>query len=76
MFKGKPAENEVFDKQNFPGAISNKELATRVVELLKRRDSTPPRLSYVRMDDGCIRSWAWAGTGDIWMIPRIASVLR
>ena len=44
MFKGKPAENEVFDKmvkQNFPGAISNKELATRVVELLKEKGFDP-----------------------------------
>jgi hypothetical protein len=40
MFKGKPAENLEFDKMvksNFPGAISNKELATRVVELLEEK---------------------------------------
>ena len=44
MFKGKPAENEEFDKmvkQNFPGAISNKELATRVVELLEEKGMEP-----------------------------------
>ena len=40
MFKGKPAENAEFDKMvksNFPGAISNKELAERVVELLEEK---------------------------------------
>jgi hypothetical protein len=43
MFKGKPAEDAEFDKMvksNFPGAISNKELATRVVELLEEKGFT------------------------------------
>ena len=40
MFKSKPAENEEFGKlvrQNFPGALSNRELAVRVVELLEEK---------------------------------------
>jgi len=44
LFKDKPAENEAFDKlvkKNFPGAISNKELATRVVDLLGEKKFDP-----------------------------------
>ena len=44
MFKGKPAENAEFDKlvkKNFPGAVSNNELATRVVELLEEKGFNP-----------------------------------
>mmetsp|Transcript_24481 Transcript_24481/g.52752 ORF Transcript_24481/g.52752 Transcript_24481/m.52752 type:complete len:298 (-) Transcript_24481:216-1109(-) len=43
IFASKPAENPAFDKlvrSNFPGAISNKELATRVVELLEEKGFT------------------------------------
>mmetsp|Transcript_17360 Transcript_17360/g.28181 ORF Transcript_17360/g.28181 Transcript_17360/m.28181 type:complete len:305 (-) Transcript_17360:149-1063(-) len=44
VMSSKPAENADFDKmvkKNFPGAISNKELATRVVELLDEKGFTP-----------------------------------
>ena len=44
LFKGKPAESEDFDKlvkKNFPGAISNKELATKVVKVLDKKGFTP-----------------------------------
>ena len=44
VFSSRPAENPKFDKlvkSNFPGAISNKELATRVVELLEEKGFTP-----------------------------------
>jgi len=44
VFSSKPAENDEFDKlvrKNFPGAISNKELATRVVNLLEEKGFNP-----------------------------------
>mmetsp|Transcript_29316 Transcript_29316/g.60166 ORF Transcript_29316/g.60166 Transcript_29316/m.60166 type:complete len:305 (+) Transcript_29316:86-1000(+) len=44
VYEGKPAENETFDKlvkKNFPGAISNKDLATRVVGLLDEKGFNP-----------------------------------
>jgi hypothetical protein len=44
VFSSRPAENPKFDKlvkDNFPGAISNRELATRVVELLEEKGFTP-----------------------------------
>ncbi|KAL7463870.1 hypothetical protein ACHAXS_004221 [Conticribra weissflogii] len=44
VYEGKPAENEIFDKmvkKNFPGAISNKDLATRVVGLLDEKGFNP-----------------------------------
>ena len=44
VFSSRPAEDPEFDKlvqANFPGAISNKELATRVVELLEEKGFTP-----------------------------------
>eukprot|EP00579_Thalassiosira_antarctica_P001796 CAMPEP_0201865726 /NCGR_PEP_ID=MMETSP0902-20130614/530_1 /ASSEMBLY_ACC=CAM_ASM_000551 /TAXON_ID=420261 /ORGANISM="Thalassiosira antarctica, Strain CCMP982" /LENGTH=303 /DNA_ID=CAMNT_0048390555 /DNA_START=23 /DNA_END=934 /DNA_ORIENTATION=- len=44
IYASKPAEDPVFDelvKSSFPGAISNKELATRVVELLDEKGFTP-----------------------------------
>lgn len=44
VFASKPAENAEFDKlvkANFPGAISNKEMATRVVGLLEEKGFTP-----------------------------------
>ena len=43
-FASRPAENEKFDKlvkSNFPGAISNKELVTRVVGLLEEKGFSP-----------------------------------
>ena len=44
VFSTRPAEDPEFDKlvkANFPGAISNKELATRVVDLLSEKGFTP-----------------------------------
>ena len=44
VFSTKPVENDAFDKmvkKNFPGAISNKELATRVVALLEEKGFNP-----------------------------------
>jgi len=44
VFSTRPAEDPEFDKlvkANFPGAISNKELATRVVDLLGEKGFTP-----------------------------------
>jgi hypothetical protein len=44
VFASKPAEDPEFDKlvkANFPGAISNKEMATRVVGLLEEKGFTP-----------------------------------
>ena len=44
VFASRPQEDPKFDKlvkKNFPGAISNKELATRVVELLDEKGFTP-----------------------------------
>lgn len=44
VFSSRPSENPKFDKlvkDNFPGAISNRELATRVVELLEEKGFTP-----------------------------------
>ncbi|KAL7463869.1 hypothetical protein ACHAXS_004220 [Conticribra weissflogii] len=44
VFEGKPAENSEFDalvKANFPGAISNKQLATKVVSVLEGKGYTP-----------------------------------
>jgi len=44
VFGSRPAEDPEFDKlvkANFPGAISNKELATRVVGLLEEKGFTP-----------------------------------
>jgi hypothetical protein len=44
LFQSLPAENADFDKmvkKNFPGAISNRELATRVVELLDEKNFNP-----------------------------------
>jgi len=44
VFERLPAENAEFDalvKTNFPGAISNKELATKVVQVLEGKGYTP-----------------------------------
>jgi len=44
VFEAKPAENAEFDalvKSNFPGAISNKSLATKVVSVLEGKGYTP-----------------------------------
>ena len=44
IFAGKPSENADFDKlvkTTFPGAISNKELATKVVKVLDGKGYTP-----------------------------------
>ena len=44
IFQNQPAENDSFDKmvkQTFPGAISNRELETRVVKILEEKGLTP-----------------------------------
>ena len=44
VFNDKPAEDPAFDalvKKNFPGAINNRDLATRVVELLEEKGFSP-----------------------------------